>query len=347
MTPGGLDSSVRLSIESIRARRSRGETEPDDDPEKVEKLLARYDRLTGAERELVEERERLLAVTFTARACNNIDRVYGRDDARTRQLPDLVRETADIFNWDELPMTDIVIHPNGDGAIRDVVRKVGITGMIRDGNGRIDPRVVHISDGAKLHLCGLAHGMQSGKPSAMLAFELPPPDGRLVMLEMSLRGLLDAADALKAAHGDPRKFAGETLSFTPDALAPIAPQIRRPGMPLELTPVDALANPTTDIAHAEAESFMGKFRGMVLHGEAAERMDAEIRKAGPIVPEGGFTTTAGEARRAFEHMAAREKRPGPRGYLRGLAEHMATMDAKRRVRIESNGVDEIETHIED
>lgn len=49
---------------------------------------------------------------------------------------------------------------------------------------------------------GIERGMQSGAPSVMIRVETP--DGRTVIAETSLKLFLTAADALRAALGDPR-----------------------------------------------------------------------------------------------------------------------------------------------
>lgn len=54
----------------------------------------------------------------------------------------------------------------------------------------------------RIEVAGLRGGMSSGNPSVALRFDLP--DGTTVIAQTSLRLFLTAADALKAAHGDPR-----------------------------------------------------------------------------------------------------------------------------------------------
>lgn len=81
-------------------------------------------------------------------------------------------------------MEHLTIVPNADGMLAEY-----------------DPaKVVELGD-AKVG--GLAGGMQSGKPSVVLAFDLG--DGAVAVAQTSLALFLAAADGLKAAYGDPRK----------------------------------------------------------------------------------------------------------------------------------------------
>lgn len=60
-----------------------------------------------------------------------------------------------------------------------------------------------IQSTAPIKIGGLARGMASGAPSALIVLELPHGGGR-VWAQTSLALFLTAADALKARHGDPR-----------------------------------------------------------------------------------------------------------------------------------------------
>lgn len=80
-------------------------------------------------------------------------------------------------------MAAINIIPNGDGSFPHMA-------------GKVVHEVEHLS------ITGLSGGMASGRPSVAIIIELP--DGSFVFAQTSLRLLLTAADALKAAHGDPR-----------------------------------------------------------------------------------------------------------------------------------------------
>src|SRR4051812_21000632 len=104
--------------------------------------------------------------------------------------------------------SEIKIYPHGDGQLGPLFRSAGIT-MAMDGAGRLDPRIVRVPDSATIHLVSLDKGMQSGLPSVAMAF--PLPDQRVAFIEFSLRAFLDAAESLKAAHGDPRRYPGETI----------------------------------------------------------------------------------------------------------------------------------------
>ena len=74
--------------------------------------------------------------------------------------------------------------------------KVDETGGMPELQGRDAVRVENMT------ITSLSAGLQSGKPSVAVVIDLP--DGRYVMAETSLALFLTAADALKAAHGDPR-----------------------------------------------------------------------------------------------------------------------------------------------
>jgi hypothetical protein len=60
--------------------------------------------------------------------------------------------------------------------------------------------ILHVQD---FKIGGLRGGMQSGKASVAIMFELPT--GQVVFAETSLALFLTAADALKAKWGDPRQ----------------------------------------------------------------------------------------------------------------------------------------------
>lgn len=63
----------------------------------------------------------------------------------------------------------------------------------------LDPaKVVHVTD--PIHIITLPHGMQSGKPSAMIRIDLP--DGRSVVAETSVANLLVIFAALRGRYGD-------------------------------------------------------------------------------------------------------------------------------------------------
>lgn len=206
----------RGRIEDIRERVARGEYDAFD-PEfpKIRALLAEYATLTVKEQELGGLRAELIERTQHLRSACNLSRAVGRlrpDDARVSGLLARVRECAQAVHLDVIPMSEIKIYPHGDGRLAGVFKNVGVVGAPIDGQGRMNPRVLHVGNDETVHLVGLAHGMQSGLPSVALAFELPPPDGRLAFVELSLRSFLDAADQLKAAHGDPRLYPGEMVS---------------------------------------------------------------------------------------------------------------------------------------
>jgi formylmethanofuran dehydrogenase subunit C len=76
--------------------------------------------------------------------------------------------------------TELIITPNGEGALQGHV----------------------VADGAVTHILGLAGGMVGGRAS--IAVVVKSKDGREVLGQLSLRLFLEAADIMKAAHGDPR-----------------------------------------------------------------------------------------------------------------------------------------------
>jgi hypothetical protein len=216
-------------------------------------------------------------------------------------------------NVEKLPMSEIVIHKDGDGALRDVFRKVGITGPPRDGSGRIDSRVVHVGNDAEVHLTGLAHGMSSGLPSVAMAFELP--DKRLAFVEFSLRSFLDAADMLKQLHGDPRKFPGEMfLNEKNDFL----PQIVRHGSDVEFTPLDDAASASAKIAGLEMRKVMNAL---------ASAEEPNVVRA-----------HAGGAAKAFRKLRDQpECTPAERVELDKLVAQMEALPADHVVRFEGTG----------
>jgi hypothetical protein len=59
-----------------------------------------------------------------------------------------------------------------------------------------------IAEGTDINIGGLAHGTQAGYPTVWLVVAVK--DGKPVFIETTLALFLTAADALKAAHGDPR-----------------------------------------------------------------------------------------------------------------------------------------------
>lgn len=61
----------------------------------------------------------------------------------------------------------------------------------------------HLDEGVITVIGAMPRGMQSGKPSVGIIVETS--DGRAIYAETSLSLYLAAGDALKAAHGDPRK----------------------------------------------------------------------------------------------------------------------------------------------
>ena len=70
--------------------------------------------------------------------------------------------------------------------------------MLKDGS------LVWMAEGTPpIQITCLEQGMYSGKPSVAMRFDLP--DGKIVVVETSLRLFLVAADALKAKYGDPRE----------------------------------------------------------------------------------------------------------------------------------------------
>lgn len=64
-----------------------------------------------------------------------------------------------------------------------------------------DKEIINIT--GTIRVAGLEQGTREGKPSVGIGFELP--DGRVVLAETTLALFLTAADALKAAYGDPRE----------------------------------------------------------------------------------------------------------------------------------------------
>lgn len=86
-------------------------------------------------------------------------------------------------------MPVLSLHLRGDGAF----------GQLRAAHG--DPVVA--SNDSPIHVATLDSGMVRGKPS--IAFGIVLPDGRWVFAETSLALFLVAADAFRAAHGDPRE----------------------------------------------------------------------------------------------------------------------------------------------
>lgn len=66
----------------------------------------------------------------------------------------------------------------------------------------LDPAKIRHTTGP-IFVAGLAAGMKSGAPSVAIRISLP--DGTTVLAETSLSLFLTAADALRAAHGDPRR----------------------------------------------------------------------------------------------------------------------------------------------
>lgn len=81
--------------------------------------------------------------------------------------------------------TPLRIFPNGDGMLSDVP----------------DGKLVHVKE-PDLRVSALAAGTTSGKPSVGIAITMT--DGTVVFAETTLALFLTAADAFKAAHGDPR-----------------------------------------------------------------------------------------------------------------------------------------------
>lgn len=85
-------------------------------------------------------------------------------------------------------MPVLSLHLRGDGAFKPLTEKYG------------DPIVARNEQ--PIHVGVLDAGMTSGKPS--VAFGIVLPDGHWVFAETSLALFLAAADAFRAAHGDPR-----------------------------------------------------------------------------------------------------------------------------------------------
>lgn len=85
-----------------------------------------------------------------------------------------------------MPTANILLEKDGEGAWPDLGRKIA------DGN------VIFYN--AELKVAILEGGMQSGKPSVMLRFELP--DGKTLLAETSLAMFLQLANMAYAKYGD-------------------------------------------------------------------------------------------------------------------------------------------------
>ncbi len=109
--------------------------------------------------------------------------------------------------------------------------KNGELSIIPHGDGALDGIRALIKDGRTTHILALEGGMQGGRPS--VAIVVMSPDGQYCLLgQLSLRLFLEAADQLKAVHGDPRDDRG------PNPIE-IVPVLKSP--PPEPPPVDRSA----------------------------------------------------------------------------------------------------------
>ena len=84
-------------------------------------------------------------------------------------------------------MNSIMVILDGDNAWPDLRGKVGT------------PAVIHLAEGADIQVAALDGGMTSGRPSVTLRFGLP--DGRVVLVETSMRLFLAMARAFAARYG--------------------------------------------------------------------------------------------------------------------------------------------------
>lgn len=66
----------------------------------------------------------------------------------------------------------------------------------------VDGKLIHLQNGV-LGVGVLANGTTGGKPSVAIRIDLP--DGQTVIFETTLAIFLTAADAMREAHGDPRR----------------------------------------------------------------------------------------------------------------------------------------------
>lgn len=146
---------------------------------------------------------------------------------------------------------ELSIIPHGDEAL------AGIRAIVRDG------RVTHV--------LALEGGMQGGRPS--VAMVVMSPDGEYCLLgQMSLRLFLEAADQLKAAHGDPRDDRGPN----PIEIVPV-----HKAAPAEPPPVDRSARTVlgAEVAPGEPDTTDrgdGQQRGYVVLADA-ERAKGFVR----------------------------------------------------------------------
>ena len=62
-----------------------------------------------------------------------------------------------------------------------------------------DDKVTWLKDGDVLSIAALSKGMTSGKPSVSIRIDLP--DGKIVVVETSMRLFLGAAEAFRAKYG--------------------------------------------------------------------------------------------------------------------------------------------------
>lgn len=84
-----------------------------------------------------------------------------------------------------------------DGVLSAAGRRPGLTmqQLVEAGE------VVYMQEDAKIEIGAMAEGTAAGHPVVQFCFEMP---GKTVIAETTLALFLTAADALKAAHGDPR-----------------------------------------------------------------------------------------------------------------------------------------------
>lgn len=144
--------------------------------------------------------------------------------------------------------------------------------------GRHPSKVMHLSDAA-LSLAALAGGMTSGRAS--VAFRIDLPDGRVVMIETSLRALHAAVTAIVAKHGE--DFMRSPLSEREhkmalgmaDMLRQLQDAKRRLGEPLQLDfeVGDAIWDRESQLRQALALAKSMVLSGESMSPEAAKQID--------------------------------------------------------------------------
>jgi hypothetical protein len=87
-----------------------------------------------------------------------------------------------------MPQIDLTLTSDGDGVWPDLQERLA--------------KPCTTGEADRLHVAGLAAGMTSGKPSVTLRLDFA--DGLSRVAQTSLALFLTAAEALRAAYGDPR-----------------------------------------------------------------------------------------------------------------------------------------------